>query len=265
MATLLPAMVDLSANAVALATRLGSLAQFLEAVHELQSCRYSPSRYFQRHGRKIVTLIEIARKTLKAAGIQIHLFSSCPDSLVPCKAAYVDMLYMLKERRADLDPALEDRVRNLLSPLSSGFQITRKGDPYPSPFPRGSATSEVRRIGQRPTPSTPNFILSTSTAAVPIAAMLPPDAFPVASAAPSGPAERRVTNQPRQLWNIETSPPRYRRSSSTHDDQENAIPQARLSVRPLQRRFGIFCTGKTSMYQYRQPTPRPRAARPLKE
>ncbi|GLB44211.1 hypothetical protein LshimejAT787_1601410 [Lyophyllum shimeji] len=267
MATFLaPAIVDLQANAVNLATRLGSLVHFLEAAHELRTCRNSPSHYFRRHSRKIVALVEIARRTLQSAGLQIHLFSSCPDSLAPSKAAYVDLLDMLKERRSDVDPALTERVRRLLFPLCSNFHITRKGEHPPPPLPRVTGDVKMRASSQQPRPSTSQSPLATSPDAVPINPMPPPDPFPVALATPTRVAKRRVTDPPRRYWNVpETPPMRRRRSSDFDNDQENAVPPPRLTVRPLQKRFGIFCTSKTSMHQYRQPTSHPRVMRPLKE
>ncbi|KAF5376067.1 hypothetical protein D9615_007681 [Tricholomella constricta] len=256
-----PVIIDLQARGVDFARRLGSLIHFVEAGRELQACRSLPSKDFRRHCRKIVTLIEIARKTLTEAGIKVHLFSPCPASLALCKSAYVDLLHMLNERRIDVDPALEERVKKLVFPLSSGFQIIRKDEPYPSPLPSATPTIKAQATLRQPGPIAFNARNPALIPAVPVTAMMPPpDAFPVAPSALNGLAKRREPKLPGRYWDV-VLPPRNRRSSrrgsNLEDEQENVSPPPRL-LRPAPRRFGIFCTGKTSMHQYRQPTPRPR-------
>jgi hypothetical protein len=73
-----------------------------------------------------------------------------------------------------------------------------------------------------------------------------PDAFP----AVQNPKMVKMLSLPkrrRRLWDPEmfTSSRPHRRARSPDIEQENEAPQPRL-VRPIPRRFGIFCTGKGS-------------------
>ncbi|RDB23750.1 hypothetical protein Hypma_009324 [Hypsizygus marmoreus] len=264
-------VIDLRMETVVLdiAVRLGSLIHFLDATAELQTCRTLSPHDFQRLSRKIVRLTEIARQTLTAAGIQPYQFNSCPPAFLRFKAAYVELLQMLGERRQDIDVALEERVKKLLVPLSPGFHIIRSGGSTPAPLLFAAAAAKMPIPDDRAGPSTPPTCQKpVSTTTAPAALMPPPDAFTFKSASPVLPA--KYSAREHRLWNIESPPSRQQRSHSPEVDQENVVPPPWFR-RPLQGHFGIFCTpGKTSKHQYRehqgQERPgRPRTVRPLKE
>ena len=42
------------------------------------------------------TILQLARKTLERAGIILYSFASCPETFVPYKKAYIDLLKMLQ-------------------------------------------------------------------------------------------------------------------------------------------------------------------------
>jgi len=92
---------------------------------------------------------QIARGTLTRAGIKLHTFTSCPQSVSAHKDAYFDLLRALKAARHELDDPnlrreyqtsqrgflrtnalfqlITDRIGQLLLPLHSWFVIHRGG------------------------------------------------------------------------------------------------------------------------------------------
>lgn len=90
-------------------------------------------------------LIQVARSTLRAAGIQLYSFSSCSPSRAPFKNTYSDLLRELSSRRylltddsslkgilndpifstGDIDWLHIARLNKLLLPLSGDFIIER--------------------------------------------------------------------------------------------------------------------------------------------
>lgn len=161
---------------------------------------------------------------------------------------------------------LLERVRSLLQPLSPNFQIIRSGDdnalkiPHFAPAARTQApkatlnlqttqySSPMPRESPDKRPSTINSWIKKA-----------PDAF-CAIGTSIFCDNGRSAARGRRLWNVETPAPRHYIPRALSFDEENTAPH--LLLRPLSRRFGIFCTGKTTMHQYRE---HPRAIRPLKE
>lgn len=97
-----------------------------------------------------------------------------------------------------------------------------------------------------------------------------PDAFPVlVDVGPLPPNDPPPVR--RRIWGQEDNRPTLplprRRPKNLNNEQENifSMPQPRGLVRPITRRFGIFCTGKNSMHQPPQDRGRVRTLRPAKE
>ena len=94
-----------------------------------------------------LTLLQLARKTLERAGIILYSFASCPETFVPYKKAYIDLLKMLQahggqeniELRGNTILFIPDsrstdqfsnlphpgRIQILLMPLNSNFSIQK--------------------------------------------------------------------------------------------------------------------------------------------
>ncbi|KAF9468290.1 hypothetical protein BDZ94DRAFT_1246426 [Collybia nuda] len=253
-------IVTLKTRAVDMAQELGSLTHFLEAAQALRALNNVPPNLFQNSSRKIVALIEVARKTLVVAGVPLYLFVSCSAIMAPFKAAYVDLLHMLKEHRRNVDATLTVRVHSLLTPLRTGFTIQRKGEPSNITLVSGGNPGTWKI----PPESRSQFSGPTKTPDC----MPPPDAFPAPANMPPRLHKKSFPVRHR-IWGQEDTPaalPR-RRSQIANTDQENipAMPQPRGLARPMSRRFGIFCTGKSSMHQPLQDRGRVRTLRPAKE
>ncbi|EDR09621.1 uncharacterized protein LACBIDRAFT_318867 [Laccaria bicolor S238N-H82] len=262
--------VDLQTKAVNIACRLGNLSSFIPATKELLACKLLSPNEFKRNCKKIIALIEVARRTLISAGVQVYAFSYCSEPLAPCKRAYIDLLNMLQENRHNVDAALNARMQSLLVPLSPSFIIHKSGIPSSVVPPKSRADQrKAPATAWGPFPYTPSTAATTGPSLMP-----PPDAFP---SVPDKDRQysnsfriQRKSSRPR-LWTAEEipipaeKPEKRRRSRSpckrqTDVDQENVIPQSHPRIyRPMPRRFGIFCTGKSSMHG---PNPAERMGRP---
>lgn len=259
-------VVNLQSRASALATRLGSFQYFLEAARELLTADNLSSSQFRRHSRKIIRLIEIAEKSLAAFGVPIYSFLSCPPNKMPFRAAYVDLLLMLEQRSNDVDILLEGRVRRLLSPLHSTLTMPFNSSGPPTRTP---ATAKIRQPITEPGPSMNAIPADTTSSSL----MPPPDSLPRPAARTPTPRTHGRRGR-RRLWRVEIRPldngqPFGRppsRLPDTETEQENTLPSASPRIiRPPPRRFGIFCTGKMTMHQYREPAKHVRTIVPLKE
>ncbi|TFK36537.1 hypothetical protein BDQ12DRAFT_736879 [Crucibulum laeve] len=254
------AVVELQNEAIDIACRLGTLAHFLEAARQLLTCGLMSNFEFLRHSRKIIALIELARKTLTAAGAPVYSFSYCPPSLVRYKAAYIDLLKMLRENRYNVDPSLQARMHSLLISLSSTFTIQRGEGSDNTPTiecERSGAQYSESISSSRPSPSFKN--------SPPTQLMAPPDAFPPPEI-PQSVRLPRMRRQNNRLWDPDTirEVTRKRRTAipAKEIDQENVAPTERL-IRPMPRRFGIFCTGKKTMHGDTERVGRPGTIRSL--
>ncbi|KAJ7042903.1 hypothetical protein C8F04DRAFT_1075197 [Mycena alexandri] len=243
---------DLQADAVRLCIALqGDLnSTFLGAAYELLSCGKLHPAEFRRHSRKIIRLIEAARERLESSGVTLFLFTSCQKG--KWKDVYFEILRMLQARRSDVDEALQARTNSLLVRLSSNF-VGRESSIFPpvSPaqisLPEASRRSLARGITtctrQPPNSSTPCISMPRKS----------PDAFPPDS---SRAFHRR--KRPRRILPLFVPEPaaRARKRARHGTDQENEIPAPASSSTtypykspPLTRRFGIFCTAKSSMHR----------------
>ncbi|KAJ7146147.1 hypothetical protein C8R44DRAFT_756700 [Mycena epipterygia] len=248
-----PCLVDLQTDAVRLCIALQSHLNpaFLSAANDLLSCVKLPPTQFRRQSRKIVRLIETARDRLEASGISLYLFVSCQKRKDIYKDVYFDLLRMLQARRCDIDVTLQARTNSLLIRLSSNFvgrdsSVASQVSPSRTSLPEKS----MRSLAMGITTCTPQPPKSPT----PCNSMPPPDAFPPTATPFSG--RRKRSRCPEPFWVPEVPRPRKRARHST--EQENQIPAPVPSsdtyaykCPPLTKRFGIFCTGKTSMHRPR--------------
>ncbi|KAJ7858632.1 hypothetical protein B0H14DRAFT_2748280 [Mycena olivaceomarginata] len=250
-----PPLTDLQTDAVRLCIAFQSQLnpEFLGAAAELLSCvaTLSPTE-FRRQSRKIIRLIEIARDTLEASGISLYLFTTT-------SMPYFDLLRMLQARRADVDDSLQARTNSLLVRLFSNFvgrqsAVESSSSPARTSLPDKSRDSLALGI----TTCTPQPESGNTTAAR--LAMPAPDAFP-----PRAPQAfpRRKRSSPLLPFRVPPAVMSSRRRARHSTQQEKEVPASdspsstyAYKPPPLTKRFGIFCTGKSSMHQYR-----PRAMR----
>lgn len=177
-------------------------------------------------------------------------------------------------------------------PTTTGFTIQRNGDPphFPPPCkPPKAVHGSVSRVGTAPLDQTlrPLAVPSRTKPQLTMPCKPPasenpysssqhptpaPDAFPSTSTWQEHAHGRN--KRPTQLWD----PDRLRRSSRRRRhrspspetpepaeiEEEIIVAPPRL-LRPLPRRFGIFCTGKNSMHQPVERVGRPRLLRPKNE
>ncbi|KAJ7057989.1 hypothetical protein C8F01DRAFT_303493 [Mycena amicta] len=137
-----------------------------------------PAPEFRKNSRKIIRLIETARETLQASGILLHLFTSCSARRQERKEVYFDLLRMLKERRDDVDPALQARMNALLVRLSSNFRVRRLGVQQE---PSSSAGDWMVTCRTQPPglPRAPAPVVNSRTSSLaPTITTRPPDAAP---------------------------------------------------------------------------------------
>ncbi|KIM41853.1 hypothetical protein M413DRAFT_445065 [Hebeloma cylindrosporum] len=229
-----------------LAYRVRFLSNFLAAARELLEL-ISPHHFnFSLYHEQIITIIELARKTLESARVLPYLWASCPERLVPHKNAYINLLRMLQSNERYVDTQSQKRLRILLMPLTSNFAIEKGGSPPPARDLGKSSftTSSVTRSRA----SSPSPEPSSST-------MLPPDDIPNAYSRPHAPSLRHKPSGHRLWHSEELVTPKLRRkhrSPSPHRadkqlDQENVAPTVSFYQPPPKQRFGIFLTGKSSM------------------
>ncbi|KAJ8690464.1 hypothetical protein PTI98_011890 [Pleurotus ostreatus] len=279
------ALGDLSQRAPRLAADLSSLKSFLEASQTLLSIiRTLTSSEIQRDSKKIIALTEVARSTLRAAGIQLYSFSSCSPSRAPFKNLYFDLLRELSSHRYLLtnDSSLKARLNKLLLPLSGDFIIERNIVSAKRRFSVGSmATGHSSAMPPRLAYKGKYSSVEENTIDNSSNLMPPPDAFPPSRL-------RKETSRGQMVrgflpLNITKGRPRmYQIRAQTNDDsdsssdsdeeqQEDDIPvNVTPSLRPRPYRFGIFCTPNRSMHQQGEPYQRPervgrsRTVRPIR-
>ncbi|KAJ6463509.1 hypothetical protein C8R45DRAFT_1025991 [Mycena sanguinolenta] len=163
---------------------------------------------------------------------------------------------MLQARRGDVEDALQARTNSLLIRLSSNFvgresSVASSGSLARISLPEKSRASLALGITTC-TPHPSREPLTTSACIT----MPPPDAFP-----PSVPqsSQRRKRSRPLlPFWvSAKATCPR-KRARHCDTEQENEIPALEVPTAtytykapPLTKRFGIYCTGKSSMHQHR--------------
>jgi len=223
-------------------------------------CRYNErlsDADIQRHGRKLLAMMEAARTTLNRAGVKLHLFTSCPSKFQPYKSAYFKMLVLIIRQNQDrFPPDLQGRVDRLLLPLTTQLVIWRNRDPYAQ---LGIADlMKNLKNGSRPLRKPQ---LEPSSAPIPprvppwplhniAASMPPPDAFPPKVT----PEERRgkkcspdsAARRSRPVHKQHPLPPERDTQPSSDDVDEPSAPRLLTRTR---RHFGIFCTGNNRQSQ----------------
>ncbi|KDR78276.1 hypothetical protein GALMADRAFT_245371 [Galerina marginata CBS 339.88] len=242
--------------------RIGSLLNFLSAAQEILDSFTLPSSRFFISQKQIITLVELARKTLESAGIVLYLWASCPERFVAHKVAYIEMLRMLQANQELVDTNLQRRLRVLLMPLTSHFSASRGQDCQSLILPSSHTPSDSRStsfnthsVERTRRPSVSHEARSSS--------MLPPNEFPHPERVNSHPYNPySISRRPPRLWHTNelasSSVTRRSRSQSPtrgsrHDadvkiDQENVAPEpVAFRQAPSRQRFGIFLTGKSSM------------------
>jgi len=250
-------VVDLRQWAGELAYRLGSLSHFMAAARELLDIiHHLSSEILLRHGRKIVTLVEISRATLTRAGLKLHLFTSCSSALQNYKTLYFDLLRALRGRRELISNSdnLKDRVSRLLIPLSTGLVIHPGDSPLvTSPSVAASSDRDVPSSSPPEAAQAPRKTVRRPSVGDPAPApeelMPPPSSLPHRFRQPpsitprgwgllqadsdpgSGSIRMARTRSPRPLHCVDPEPP-----EEPPDVVRPVIAQRRT------QRFGIFCT-----------------------
>ncbi|KAJ7772504.1 hypothetical protein B0H14DRAFT_3164794 [Mycena olivaceomarginata] len=251
---------DLQTDAVRLCIAFQSQLnpEFLGATTELLSCvaTLSPAD-FRRHSRKFRPWQKkTARDTLEASGISLYLFTAAWCQKGKWKDVYFDLLRMLQTRRADVDDSLRARTNSLLVRLSSNFVGRQSAVASSSSPARTLLPDKLRKsLALGITTCTPQPD-SANTASHCIT-MLPPDAFPPR---PPQSFPRGKRTSPLLPFRAPPAVMSSRKRTRHRTQQENKIPTSGSSSvtyaykpPPLTKRFGIFCTGKSSMHQYRRP------------
>ncbi|KAJ7353256.1 hypothetical protein DFH08DRAFT_856347 [Mycena albidolilacea] len=238
--------------------------EFLGAATELLSCvaTLSPAE-FRRLSRKIICLIETARDTLEASGISLYLFTAASCQKGKCKDVYFDLLRMLKTRRADVDDSLRARTNSLLVRLLSNFVGRQSAVASSSSPARTSLPDKLRKslaLGITtctPQPDSANTAAPVSPCPVSHHPVSTPDAFPPR---PPQSFPRRKGTSPLLPFRVPPAVTSSRKRTRHRTQQENKISTSEPSSvtyaykpPPLTKRFGIFCTSKSSMHQYRRP------------
>ncbi|KAF8836231.1 hypothetical protein BDN67DRAFT_1005501 [Paxillus ammoniavirescens] len=248
--------VDIQKFAIDIAYRLSSLRNFLEASEDLlEYNELLTSADIQRHGRKLLAMIEVARTTLDRMGVKLHLFTSCSPKYQPYKSAYFKMLVsMIRQHRDQFHPELRGRVDRLLLPLTTRLVIRRNYDPY---VQLGIADL-MKSLDSQAQPQKKPFVeLSTSAAGwrVPpwpsnniAASMPPPDVFPPRAVEDTGRKKKSLLDSLAHRRPVHRQHPP--RPEPTLDGGDTA-PSMTRPFAHTRRHFGIFCTGKSAQHPRR--------------
>ncbi|KAG2039071.1 hypothetical protein BDR03DRAFT_952735 [Suillus americanus] len=113
----IPPTLDRRIVTLELTERLCSQKHFRDGINDLLKFSHSEDSEFQRYGRKIIALTEVARSTLTRVGVKLYLFVVCPQTLLPLKSAYFKMLILIRRRKHAFPLELDDRINRLLLPL----------------------------------------------------------------------------------------------------------------------------------------------------
>ncbi|KAG1816803.1 uncharacterized protein BJ212DRAFT_1576961 [Suillus subaureus] len=110
-----------------LTTRLCSKDHLLHGIDDIMKFEHSEDYELQRYGRKIISLIEVARSTLKRLQVELYLFVACSVALLPFKSAYFKLLLFIERRKHAFGSDLDKRISRLLDPLYSRFVVCYGG------------------------------------------------------------------------------------------------------------------------------------------
>ncbi|EIN05264.1 hypothetical protein PUNSTDRAFT_137949 [Punctularia strigosozonata HHB-11173 SS5] len=97
-------VLDQNEEVIDVAYRLSSLSYFLEAVRSLSRLLQSAPPNLPARQKKVITLVEVARRTLLRAGVVLHTFAACPPHLEGHKRAYLELLTHLNAIKPTVTP-----------------------------------------------------------------------------------------------------------------------------------------------------------------
>ncbi|KAG2111082.1 hypothetical protein BD769DRAFT_74781 [Suillus cothurnatus] len=119
----IPPTLDCRRVTLELTERLCSEQHVRDGINDLLKFSHSEDSEFQRHGRKIIALTEVARSTLTRVGVKLYLFIVCSQNLLPLKSAYFKMLILIRRRKYAFPLELDGRINRLLLPLHTHLVI----------------------------------------------------------------------------------------------------------------------------------------------
>ncbi|KAF8154201.1 hypothetical protein B0H34DRAFT_720838 [Crassisporium funariophilum] len=243
-------------NVVDLAYRISHLSTFLSAAQDILQHAAAYECDFISDSKKIIRLVELARKTLENSGIVVYLFASCPKVSLPHKMAYIELLKMLQTQKPTVDSVLQERLRVLLMPLTSTLSVQNQSSSSKPTLHLRPGTSRDCDLSlssvhaSQSTSPTPSLLATQPSCSGD--AMLPPNAF--------SPNEKCQASR-RRLWDAKDIPgslkrgrtqsPYSRQRGRENQSPENLVASEPVDVEyrpvPFSRKFGIFCTNKGSM------------------
>ncbi|KAF9054060.1 hypothetical protein BJ165DRAFT_1435883 [Panaeolus papilionaceus] len=253
-----------------LLVQIRNLDSFISAARELRFLvlsTLSESKYHPANN-KIIEAFETARSTLQAASIGLFEWAGCPPRRQCHKAAYLEALQALHARKDSISPELKRRLHILLMPLTSNFKFVQSrgaGEGVSGNLDKVSTETRQRQPEEMNFPS-----LDMETSSMP-----PPDTSRVRGTHLQSSHLHRSRSTHRIIWYAEdlennrhsrrrrggrSESPAGRRDSGAssssndylYDDQENQPPAPEPLVYRAPRafgKFGIYCTGKSSMHQ----------------
>ncbi|KAG2743128.1 hypothetical protein P692DRAFT_20747202 [Suillus brevipes Sb2] len=180
MNSIIPPALDSRRVTLELTTRLCSKDHLLHGIDDIMKFEHSEDCELQRYGRKIISLTEVARSTLKRLKVELYLFVACSEDLLPFKSAYFKLLLFIERRKHAFGSDLNDRISHLLDPLYTRFviccggvdpraQLGIEGLPAPPEIP-AAWKSTIQ-------PVVPATAVSSAQQDAASDIMLPPDAF----------------------------------------------------------------------------------------
>ncbi|KAG1893996.1 uncharacterized protein F5891DRAFT_737666 [Suillus fuscotomentosus] len=247
-----------------LTERLCSQKRVQDGINDLLKFSHSQDSEFQRYGRKIIALTEVARSTLTRMGVKLYLFITCSQTLLPLKSAYFKMLILIRHRKYAFPLELDDRVNRLLLPLYTHLAIRY-----------GGVDTARTQLGIKELLVAPNAPAAGKMTCPPAAAILsvtkpnvaeampPPDSIAKKRARinrlgefikqqPTRESHARKHLVPKQYpagdpgdnWARPLVPKEYPAANIQSGDNEEPSRSRRVFTRTNAQYFGIFCTGK---------------------
>lgn len=160
-----------------LTERLCSQKHFRDGINDLLKFSHSEDSEFQRYGRKIIALTEVARSTLTRVGVKLYLFVVCSQTFLPLKSAYFKMLILIRRRKHAFPLELDDRINRLLLPLYTRLVICYGGVDTRAQL----GINELLVAPNAPAARKRTYLPTTTVSSVPepnaAEIMPPPDAF----------------------------------------------------------------------------------------
>ncbi|KAG1859671.1 hypothetical protein F4604DRAFT_1157495 [Suillus subluteus] len=241
----IPPTLDCRRAILELTERLCSQKHVRDGINDLLKFSHSEDSEFQRYGRKIIALTEVARSTLTRVGVKLYLFVVCPQTLLPLKSAYFKMLILIRRRKHAFSLELDDRINRLLLPLYTHL-VTYYG---------GVDTRAQLGIKELlVAPDTPaaekRTCLPAAISSVPkpdaAGVMPPPDTFAKKRARVNplgGFIKQQSTKESHARKHLVPKQYPIEADIEPGDDGGSSRPR-RVFTRTNARYFGIFCTGK---------------------